>query len=538
MSGPSTAKQMAPADTAEKRLATVSTPAGQKFRQQMGHISRHSSIFFAGTIFTAGTGYLFKIYLARVLGAEALGIYALGMTIVGFLGVFNALGLPHAAVRFVATYVGTGKLDLLRGFLGRSSVLLLVSNLFLGAGVLLAGPWIAVHFYHTPALSAYLGLFTCIMLFGVFNTFFGQVLAGYKDVARRTLITSFVGTPLTMIFTLGLVGLGFGLRGYMGAQVSSAVVMLVLLVAMVWKLTPPAARSFSAGWPPLERQVISFSAAVFGMSFLEFLMAQADKILIGFYLSAREVGVYAVSATLVAFVPIILQSVNQIFSPTIAELHARRERELLSRIFQTLTKWILGLTIPLASVMIIFAPGLMRIFGHEFEAGWPILVIGTAGQLVNCAVRSVGYLLLMSGEQKRLVRVQACMAVVMVVLSLLLIPRWGIIGAAAGAAITNAVSNFVYLWQVRRALGLSPYNRSYLRLLLPVTAAIGLLLSLRLGLSAVRPEWLVIGAGVTLAYLAFIGVALAFGLDADDRLIAEAVWSRLRGVFPRTEAQV
>ena len=180
----------------------------------------------------------------------------------------------------------------------------------------------------------------------------------------------------------------------------------------------------------------------------------------------------------------------------------------------------------------------MRIFGHEFEAGWPILVIGTAGQLVNCAVGSVGYLLLMSGEQKRLVRVQACMAVVMVVLSLLLIPRWGIIGAAAGAAITNAVSNFVYLWQVRRALGLSPYNRSYLRLLLPVTAAIGLLLSLRLGLSAVRPEWLVIGAGVTLAYLAFIGVALAFGLDADDRLIAEAVWSRLRGVFPRTEAQV
>ena len=313
----------------------------------------------------------------------------------------------------------------------------------------------------------------------------------------------------------------------------AALVALVLLVAMVWKLTPPAARSFSAGWPPLERQVISFSAAVFGMSFLEFLMAQADKILIGFYLSAREVGVYAVSATLVAFVPIILQSVNQIFSPTIAELHARRERELLSRIFQTLTKWILGLTIPLASVMIIFAPGLMRIFGHEFEAGWPILVIGTAGQLVNCAVGSVGYLLLMSGEQKRLVRVQACMAVVMVVLSLLLIPRWGIIGAAAGAAITNAVSNFVYLWQVRRALGLSPYNRSYLRLLLPVTAAIGLLLSLRLGLSAVRPEWLVIGAGVTLAYLAFIGVALAFGLDADDRLIAEAVWSRLRGVYFR-----
>jgi O-antigen/teichoic acid export membrane protein len=535
MTGPSTAKKIAPAEDVGTPLLTATPPAG--FRQQVGHISRHSSIFFTGTIFTAAAGYLFKIYLARVLGAEALGIYALGMTMVGFVGVFNALGLPQAAVRFVATYAGTGKADLLRGFLGRSSVLLLVSNVLLGMGMMLAGPWIAVHFYHTPALSAYLALFVLVMLFAAFNAFFGQVLAGYKDIARRTVITSFIGSPLNMAFTLALVGMGLGLRGYIAAQVAGAVLVLLMLVATVWKLTPAAARSFSEKWPPLERQVISFSAAVFGMTFLEFLMAQADKILIGYYLSARQVGIYAISATLVAFVPIILQSVNQIFAPTIADLHARGERELLGRIFQTLTKWILGLTVPLAGVMIIFAPGLMRIFGHEFEAGWPILVIGTAGQLVNCAVGSVGYLLLMSGEQRRLIRVQALMAVVMVLLSLLLIPRWGIIGAAAGAAITNAVSNFLCLGQVRQALGLSPYNRSYVRLLVPVMVTVGVLLGLRFGLSTIRPEWVVIGAGVALGYLAFIGVALAFGLNADDRLIAEAVWSRARGIFLTTEAR-
>jgi hypothetical protein len=37
-----------------------------KFRQQMGHISRQSSVFFAGTVFTAAAAYLFKVYLARV----------------------------------------------------------------------------------------------------------------------------------------------------------------------------------------------------------------------------------------------------------------------------------------------------------------------------------------------------------------------------------------------------------------------------------------------------------------------------------------
>jgi len=507
----------------------------QQFRQQMAHISRQSSVFFAGTIFTASAGYLFKVYLARVLGAEALGIYALGMTIVSLFGVFNPFGLRQAAVRFVAAYCATAKMNFPHELLARSIVLLLVSNLLLGGAVLLVGPWVAVHFYHTPALHAYLGLFALIMLFGALNTFLGQVLAGYKDVTRRTVITNFIGSPAMMIFTLGLVASGLGLWGYIFAQVASAAVVLMLLIATVWRLTPRAARSFSAGLPPLQKEVLSFSAVVFGMGFLEFLMAQADKVLIGFYLDARDVGIYAMAAALVAFVPIILQSVNQIFSPTIADLYARGQHELLGRIFQTLTKWILGLTFPLAAVMIIFALPLMRIFGHDFEAGWPILVIGTVGQLVNCGVGSVGYLLLMSGNQHRLIRIQSVMAPVMVALNLVLIPRWGITGAAVAAALTSAVSNVWYLREVRRTLGLFPYSRSYLRLLLPLFGNFIVLLLLKGTLSAVHPEWMVIVMGVVLGYVAFIGVALAFGLDSDDQLIARAVWSRMRGVFQRAE---
>ena len=205
MSGALPVKKEPSADVLELSPRPADAPS---FRQQMGHISRHSAVFFAGTIFTAATGYLFKIYLARVLGAEALGIYALGMTIVGLLGIFNALGLPYSAVRFVASYTATARFELLRGFLVRSIFLLLLFNLVLGGAVLLVGPWVAVHVYHTPALSRYLGLFALIMIFGALTGFLGQVLTGYKDVARRTVITNFIGNPLTMVFTLGLVAAG------------------------------------------------------------------------------------------------------------------------------------------------------------------------------------------------------------------------------------------------------------------------------------------------------------------------------------------
>jgi O-antigen/teichoic acid export membrane protein len=506
-----------------------------EFRQQMGSISRHSSVFLAGTIFTAAAGYLFKIYLARVLGANALGIYTLGMTIVGFLGIFNALGLPKSAVRFVATYSSTGRPDMLRAFLGRSLALLLGCNLLLGISVLLIGPWVAVHFYHTPLLTNYMGLFAVLMILGVLNAFVGEVLVGYKAVAQRTVITSFISSPAVMIATLAFIAMGLGLGGYILAQVVAGTVVLILLATTAWKLTPRAARASSIGFPPLEKDVVSFSTAVFSLGLIGFALSTADKVLIGFYLNPRSVGMYAMASSVVTFVPILLQSVNQIFSPTIADLYTRQQNELLGRLFQTLTRWICGLTLPLAMVIMLFAPALMRMFGREFEAAWPILIIGTIGQLVNCGVGSAGTLLLMSGNQRSLLKTQTVMALVMVILSVLFIPRWGITGAAVAAAVTLTISNFWYLREVRDKMGLWPYNRSYLRLIAPVSGTAVVLLLIRSQLGTNRSEWMVIAGALLIGYTVFIGIALATGLDSDDRVVARAVWLRLRSMLPVAE---
>src|SRR5438445_950974 len=112
-------------------LEPVVVADGAEFRSRMGSISRQSFVYFAGTIFTAATGYFFKVYLARTLGAEALGLYALGMTIIGFVGVFNSLGLPMAAARFVAAYCARGEYSQLGRFLRGSLGLLCGATVFL-----------------------------------------------------------------------------------------------------------------------------------------------------------------------------------------------------------------------------------------------------------------------------------------------------------------------------------------------------------------------------------------------------------------------
>jgi O-antigen/teichoic acid export membrane protein len=499
----------------------------QEFKSQMGNISRQSGVFFAGTIFTALAGYIFKIYLARTLGSEALGIYALGMTVAGLFGIFGGLGISWAALRFPAAYASTGRREELQSFVAWGVLILSVVNGVLAGGIVLARHWVAIKLYHTPALANYLHLFAFILFTGALTNFFGQLLTGFKGTAKRTIITNFVGVLLNIFLAVILLTLGTGLWGYIVAQVVSAVVVLGLLIWASYRIARIPFR-FRLNKFGFLRGMFAFAAAAFAMELMNFLYAQTDKIILGSYLNARMVGIYSVAATMVAFIAIILQSVNQIFSPTIAELHARGESALLNRLYQTLTKWIIGLTLPLATVVIVFSRILMRIFGHEFEVGWVILVIGAIGQLVNCATGSVGYFLLMSGNEKKLVRIQMAMAVVTVVLCLWFVSRWGIVGAAVATATANAGTNLWCLAEVRKSLGLFPYNRTYGMLAAPTLVTAAVAIGLRVGLKSVSADIAVVVASVAIVYSVFLATVLLLGLNADDRLIASAIWRRIR----------
>jgi O-antigen/teichoic acid export membrane protein len=362
--------------------------------------------------------------------------------------------------------------------------------------------------------------------------FLGQVMAGYRDVARRTLITHFTGTPVNIAIAVLLISFGFGLSGYMAAQVASALLVFCLLGTSVWKMSPPATRNESG--LEIKREVVAFSAVAYGIAALQFLLAQSDKIVLGYYLDAKHVGIYAVAMALVGFVPIALDSVNQIFSPIISELHAAENHAVLQRLYATLTKWVIALTIPLALSMIVYARNLMLIFGPGFEPGANVVMIGAVGQVFNCAVGSVGFLLLMSGNQAQLMKIEAVSAALMIGLNIFLVPRLGIAGAAIAASVTTVATNIWALTSVRRILKVFPYNAGYLKLVCPTAFALAGILALARGMAGINAPWKVAGAGLVFAYMIFVGLIFLFGLDKDDLDLAKIAWARVGQGFRKT----
>jgi O-antigen/teichoic acid export membrane protein len=127
------------------------------------------------------------------------------------------------------------------------------------------------------------------------------------------------------------------------------------------------------------------------------------------------------------------------------------------------------------------------------------------------------------------------MAVMIIILNVLLVPRWGMLGAVGISALANAAVNICYLITVRRVLGLFPYDISYFRLLMPIIGMVCILFLIREAASVIWPAWLTLGMALALAYLVFLGLALVCGLNADDKLIAQMIWARVRGVIFKME---
>jgi O-antigen/teichoic acid export membrane protein len=200
----------------------------------------------------------------------------------------------------------------------------------------------------------------------------------------------------------------------------------------------------------------------------------------------------------------------------------------LNSLYKQVTRWSLAATIPVLLVLAILPEQVMRIFGSGFEDGAGALRILIVGMIVPVMVGTVGFILIMAGRTgwDLLVYVAAFTIDVTLALALARPEALGIRGAAIAQAVTLTFSAVARLFLVRRFLGIWPFDRAYLRLIVPTVLG-GLAMW---GAHQVLPEaqWLVnllasaaIGAGVYLLAL------LAVGLPTQERATVARLASRV-----------
>ena len=398
--------------------------------------------------------YLLVFIIARLFGAEGLGTYTLAIAFASAAALLGRVGLDRASMRFTAFYRAQNQLA---GVVG-VNLFAAVATGVLGCvvAVLLAlasGPLESA--WHLVGLGSALRLVAIAVPAVALGEVWRDGLRGFQDVRLASFLEKIAipGSTASFILVLLLVRPSNALIAVgaaVGAYWFAALIAGVVLYREVRQI--PAAPMLALGpW-------MSFAVFLSLEGSLLFLLQWSDQLLVGLFLNATDVGIYAAAVRLAALAAVPLLAVNSILGPTVAALHGRGAYERLRQTYARLT-WATGasgLCIGLGLIGLgSFALGL---FGPEFAGGYLALVIVTVGHIVNAATGSAGVMLGMTGHVRWRLLNAALTAGINVSLNLLLIPAWGIAGSAAATATALITINLLQIVEVRLVLGFWGYD--------------------------------------------------------------------------------
>jgi len=298
----------------------------------------------------------------------------------------------------------------------------------------------------------------------------------------------------------------------------------ILAAISVWRFYPLRGRR---GQPILvTRVMLAFSWPLLLTAVIDHAWLQAQTLVLGAWAASDQLGVYYVGLRVTMLLSVFLIAISTIFAPIIAELHSRHDQEQLARLLKTVTKWGFSLCLPVFLAFFFCSEEVLLFFGPEFRGGAVVLRILAVSQLFNVATGPVGWLLTMSGYSRHNLLNALFTFGISLALAFLLIPRFGIIGAAVGAALSMLLVNLLRLVEVRVILGIHPYSPSYLKpILAGCLSAIGVI-----GLNPLIPDLPPLGRVILSAFVLMLiyGTALVWmRLDEDDRVVVDACRRRL-----------
>lgn len=440
---------------------------------ELGRAARGGAATFAGAAVSAGLGFLFSFLVARALGTSGAGVVLQTVAVFTMTMSVAKLGLDTAAVWLLPRLRGTEGaavrpvvLALLVGALGGGLVGLalwqLVAHVLLTGGDREVVEALDVAFWMLPAATVMTVALAATRAFGGVVPF--NLVGNIAVPALRPL-----GLGVAVALSGGAVAVAFA---WSLAWLVGAGAALLVLVRQVARATRNETR-----WRPeraVVREVRGYALPRTLAAGLEQAMVWLDVVLVGILLGAAEAGVYGTAARFVSAGVIVATALRIVVAPRFSALLAQDRLDEVGELYSVTAQWILLFGAPVYVVLSVFAPTVLGWLGDGFDEGALSMAILCLGSVVVLAAGNVQALLLMSGRSGWGAVNKAVVVAVNVAGNLLLLPHFGIAGAAAMWAFCMVLDTALASYQVRRAVGLSAASPALLRVAVAVLVSTAL----------------------------------------------------------------
>jgi O-antigen/teichoic acid export membrane protein len=413
---------------------------------------RTAGAAFLIRVASAGLLYLSQVVLARWMGSFEFGVYVYVWTWVLLIGTLADFGLAVAAQRFIPEYAERKAFDLLRGFLAGSRWLAVAMATAIAVIAALGIRLMA------PRLDSYLIVplyLACASLpFYTLTSMLDGIARSYNWV-NLALVPPYIVRPLVLIAVMGaayLAGLPADASvAMLAAVIATWVTAIVQLLMLDRRLAAKVARGPKAY---ALKSWFATAIPIFMVGSFYLLLTYADVLVLQQFRPPDEVAVYYAAAKTLALVAFVNFSVAAAATHKFTEYHVAGDRARLAALLADAVRWTFWPSLVATVLILALGRPFLWLFGPKFVDGYPLMFILAGGLLSRAAVGPVERLLNMLGEQRACALVYAAAFAINLTLCLVLIPRFGAVGAALATA-TAVLSESTMLFVVtKRRLGL------------------------------------------------------------------------------------
>jgi O-antigen/teichoic acid export membrane protein len=443
------------------------TSVGSKnLDRTLGSLGRGTAVMMAATVIYVVFQFLTRVLVTHSVTGAEWGEFNIGFAIANLLALIAAFGIPTAVARSLAyeeTYEARQRL-VRRALLVSVPVGIASSILvFLGASDLAT-------LFHNSTYTPIFQLFGISVGFTMLSNVLVGIFQGLERAEPNALFVQIVNPILFLVFSGGLLALHWGFEGVLIGYLLSWVGAFAALVLYTSRQLPPLLRSLSGqaftGDPTARVSFAALSITLFGVATLSYLTSYADTLLLAFLeppsVAAVVTGQYSSAMQLTRLLLVGTGTVTFIYLPVTSRLRRQRDFASLRETYVTVTRWMAFLTIPFTFIFA-FAPALTLgfTFGSSQVGGADALsilvVANTVAILLGPSTSTLGGL----GEVRSVLRWTAVSTVANFALCFLLIPTYGMIGAAIAWSVARLVFPALCLIQVYIQHGITPFRSHF-----------------------------------------------------------------------------
>lgn len=422
---------------------------------------------FGGRVGKLAIGLLNQIVMARLLGTAGYGSVVIAQLAIGLVSLVATFGIQNGLVRYVPYHDDDPAK--LRGVVRAGLGVGLLTGGAAGVALFASAPWIATRVFGDESLTLLLRIAALAVPFGVISHVAAAVAKGAGSTAVRVVVRQTMNPLLRLVLVTTLILAGYGA---LGATVSVAATLVVGSVVSLYFALRALPVSLRGAAVPMRRSLLAYSAPLMITSSIEFLVGNTDTVLVGYFIGPAAVGVYDIAFQLRQFGMYFFYPVTFLLPTVVARFDREGNQDAIRRTYQVTTKWLVLVSTPLILLVLAFPAVVIRLtFGGDYVPGAPALRVLMVAVMVTVLLSANGTALVALGHNRVNAAVNAGAVLLNLALNVVLIPRLGIVGAAAASATAFVARDVVYTLALYRLEGVQPFSAALLR---PYVASLAL----------------------------------------------------------------